>query len=66
LGSEQIKVTLMNLYILLTKIIFNNKKLGKNKNYGIWMNIDGTITGGLESQSDENLNMSQKYIDAKW
>ena len=36
-------------------------------NYGVWMNIDGTITGGFESQSGENLILSQKkYNDGKW
>ena len=42
---------------------FNNDKFGKNMNYGVWMNIDGTITGGFESQSGENFEiLSQKNI----
>lgn len=31
-------------------------------NYGICINIDGTLTGGFESQSDENLILSKKNI----
>jgi hypothetical protein len=29
-------------------------------NYGIIMNIDGTLTGGFESQSDENFEILSK------
>ncbi len=47
---------------------FNNDKFGKNMNYGVWMNIDGTITGGFESQSGENFEIlsQKKYNDGKW
>ena len=47
---------------------FNNDKIGKNMNYGVWMNIDGTITGGFESQSGENFEIlsQKKYNDGKW
>ncbi len=51
----------MNLHILL-KGGFNNDKLGKNMNYGVWMNIDGNITGGFESQSGENFEILSKKI----
>ena len=47
---------------------FNNDKFGKNMNYGIWMNVDGTITGGFESQSGENFEIlsEKRYNDGKW
>ena len=47
---------------------FNNERPGKNMNYGVWMNTDGTITAGFESQRGKNFEiLSQKnYNDGKW
>jgi hypothetical protein len=51
---------------IVNKDCFNNDKFGKNLNYGIWMNIDETLTGGFESQSGENFIILKKYNEGKW
>ena len=47
---------------------FNNERLGKNMNYGVWMNTDGTITAGFESQRGKNFEIlsQKKYNDGNW
>jgi hypothetical protein len=47
---------------------FNNERPGKNMNYGVWMNTDGTITAGFESQRGKNFEIlsQKKYNDGKW
>ena len=47
---------------------FNNERLGKNMNYGVWMNTDGTITAGFESQQGKNFEIlsQKKYNDGNW
>ena len=47
---------------------FNNERPGKNMNYGVWMNTDGTITAGFESQQGKNFEIlsQKKYNDGKW
>src|SRR5688500_3115031 len=47
---------------------FNNERTGKNMNYGMWMNTDGTITAGFESDSGKNIEIlsKKKYNDGKW
>ena len=47
---------------------FNNERLGKNMNYGVWMNTDGTITAGFESQRGKNYEIlsQKKYNDGNW
>ena len=47
---------------------FNNEESGKNMNYGVWMNTDGTITAGFESQRGKNFEIlsQKKYNDGKW
>ncbi len=47
---------------------FNNERPGKNMNYGVWMNTDGTITAGFESDSGKNVEIlsPKKYNDGKW
>ena len=47
---------------------FNNERPGKNMNYGVWMNTDGTITAGFESQRGKNFEIlsQKKYDDGKW
>ena len=47
---------------------FNNERSGKNMNYGVWMNTDGTITAGFESQRGKNFEIlsQKKYNDGKW
>ena len=47
---------------------FNNERPGKNMNYGVWMNTDGTITAGFESQRGKNFEIlsQKKFNDGKW
>ena len=47
---------------------FNNERPDKNMNYGVWMNTDGTITAGFESQQGKNFEIlsQKKYNDGKW
>ncbi len=47
---------------------FNNERTGKNMNYGVWMNTDGTITAGFEVDSGKNIEIlsKKKYNDGKW
>ena len=47
---------------------FNNERTGKNMNYGVWMNTDGTITAGFEVDSGKNIEIlsKEKYNDGKW
>ncbi|MGI0051577.1 MAG: LamG domain-containing protein, partial [Nitrososphaeraceae archaeon] len=47
---------------------FNNERPGKNMNYGVWMNTDGTITAGFESQRGKNFEIlsQKKYNDGNW
>ena len=47
---------------------FNNERPGKNMNYGVWMNTDGTITAGFESERGKNFEIlsQKKYNDGKW
>jgi phospholipase C len=41
---------------------------GKNMNYGIWMNSNGTITGGFETMNgtDHFTSSVDRYNDGKW
>lgn len=41
---------------------------GKNMNYGIWMNPNGTITGGFETRNgtDHYIHSVDRYNDGKW
>jgi phospholipase C len=41
---------------------------GKNMNYGIWMNVNGTVTGGFETRNgtDHYISSADKYNDGKW
>ena len=47
---------------------FNTDEKGENMNYGIWFSTDGTISGGFETESGENVevNSTAKYNDGKW
>ena len=47
---------------------FNNERTGKNMNYGVWMNTDGTITAGFEVDSGKNIEIlsKKKYNDGEW
>ena len=47
---------------------FNTDEKGENMNYGIWFSIDGTISGGFETESGEDFEVKStaKYNDGKW
>ncbi len=53
---------------IINKGGFDSDAKGKNMNYGIWMNIDGTISSGFESEIGENFGIvsPKKYNDGKW
>ncbi len=47
---------------------FNTDEKGENMNYGIWFSVDGTISGGFETESGEDFEVksTSKYNDGKW
>ncbi|HET8857884.1 MAG TPA: LamG-like jellyroll fold domain-containing protein [Nitrososphaeraceae archaeon] len=47
---------------------FNTDEKGENMNYGIWFSVDGTISGGFETESGEDFEVKStaKYNDGKW
>jgi hypothetical protein len=47
---------------------FNADEKGENMNYGIWFSVDGTISGGFETESGEDFEVKStaKYNDGKW
>jgi hypothetical protein len=53
---------------LVNKGGFNTDEKGENMNYGIWFSVDGTISGGFETQSGEDFEVKStaKYNDGKW
>ena len=60
--------TLLEPAHIVNKGGFNTDEEGENMNYGIWLSIDGTISGGFEIESGENyeVNSTAKYNDGKW
>jgi hypothetical protein len=53
---------------LVNKGGFNTDEKGQNMNYGIWFSVDGTISGGFETESGEDFEVKSttKYNDGKW
>ena len=44
---------------LVNKGGFNTDKKGENMNYGVWFSADGTITGGFETESGDDFEVTR-------
>jgi hypothetical protein len=69
--SAWIKTNQINLVEpahIVNKGGFNTDEKGENMNYGIWFSVDGTISGGFETESGEDFEVKStaKYNDRKW
>jgi hypothetical protein len=62
------QTNLMDPAHIVNKGGFNTDEEGENMNYGIWFSVDGTISGGFETESGENFEVmsTAKYNDGKW
>ncbi len=62
------QTSLMEPAHIVNKGGFNIDEEGENMNYGIWFSVDGTISGGFETESGENFEVmsTAKYNDGKW
>ncbi|HEX6294026.1 MAG TPA: LamG-like jellyroll fold domain-containing protein, partial [Nitrososphaeraceae archaeon] len=60
--------TLLEPAHIVNKGGFNTDEKGENMNYGIWFSVDGTISGGFETESGEDFEVKStaKYNDGKW
>ena len=60
--------TLLEPAHIVNKGGFNTDTKGENMNYGLWFSIDGTISGGFETESgiDFEVKSTAKYDDGKW
>ncbi|HJU59585.1 MAG TPA: LamG domain-containing protein, partial [Nitrososphaeraceae archaeon] len=62
------QISLIEPAHIVNKGGFNTDKKGENMNYGIWFSVDGTISGGFETESGEDFEVKStaKYNDGKW